>query len=67
VRRDDPETPLCWSEHYTRRSGTTDQQKAEFSAESLRNFRVEQRVSAALLDEDMADVLGADGGGPASS
>ena len=65
VRRDDPKTPLCWSEHYTRGDITTDPRKAEFSAESLADFRVEQRVSAALLDVDMAEVLGAEAGGPA--
>jgi DNA-binding GntR family transcriptional regulator len=65
VRRDDPETPLCWSEHYTRGSVTTDPRTTEFSAETLNDFRVEQRVSAALLDEDMAGALSADAGGPA--
>jgi DNA-binding GntR family transcriptional regulator len=65
VRRDDPKTPLCWSEHYTRGNVPTHQRKAEFSAESLADFRVEQRVSAALLDEDIAEVLRAEGGGPA--
>jgi len=40
---DDPKTPLCWSEHYTRGSITMDPRKAAFSAESLANFRVEQR------------------------
>jgi GntR family transcriptional regulator len=65
VRRDDPATPLCWSEHYTRGSITMDPRKAEFSAESLAEFRVEQRVSAALLDDDVAKVLDAEGGGPA--
>lgn len=65
IRRDDPQTPLCWSEHYTRGSVTIDPRKAEFSAESLAEFRVEQRVSAALLDDDMAKALDAKGGGPA--
>jgi DNA-binding GntR family transcriptional regulator len=65
VRRDDPETPLCWSEHYTRGSVRTDPRKTAFSAESLKEFRVEQRVSAALLDDDMAEALDAEGGGPA--
>ena len=42
-----------------------DPRKAGFSAESLKEFRVEQRVSAALLDEAMAEALGAEAGGPA--
>jgi GntR family transcriptional regulator len=65
VRRDDPKTPLCWSEHYTRGDIATDPRKAEFSAEILAEFRVEQRVSAALLNADMADALGGKAGGPA--
>src|ERR1700704_5833098 len=65
VRRDDPKTPLCWSEHYTRGDITTDPRKAEVSAESLADFRVEQRVSAALLDGDIAEALSAEAGGPA--
>jgi GntR family transcriptional regulator len=65
VRRDDPSTALCWSEHYTRGSIATDPRNTEFSAESLKEFRVEQRVSAALLDDDIAEVLDAESGGPA--
>jgi GntR family transcriptional regulator len=65
VRRDDPDTPLCWSEHYTRGSVTADPRTTEFSAEILADFRVEQKVSAALLDEAMAEALGAVSGGPA--
>jgi DNA-binding GntR family transcriptional regulator len=42
-----------------------DPRKAEFSAEILADFRVEQRVSAASLDPDMADALDAERGEPA--
>jgi DNA-binding GntR family transcriptional regulator len=56
--------PLCWSEHYTRGDVTTRQRNAEFSGESLKEFRVVQLVAASLLDEEMAEALGTPSGGP---
>ena len=61
VQRSAPDRPLCWSEHYTPGERELDP-KAQFTAESLAAYRVEQRVSAGLLDEEMADALRAEPG-----
>jgi GntR family transcriptional regulator len=64
VHRDAPDHPLCWSEHYTR-GGLPPPGQVPFDADTLARFRVEQKVSAALLDADLASVLDAQAGGPA--
>lgn len=65
VRRDQADVPLCWSEHYTRGELPASQAKAPFTADELATYRVEQRVSAALLDEEIAAALDAKAGDPA--
>ena len=60
VRRDQPDQPLCWSEHYLRadlprgRILTGEPPGAE-----LARYRIEQTIDAALLTVAVAEALGA--------
>jgi GntR family transcriptional regulator len=65
VRRDQPDLPLCWSEHYNRGEPVARNHNFSFAAEDLADCRVEQLVSAAALDPEVAARLGAEPGGPA--
>jgi hypothetical protein len=65
VRRNDPDPPLCWSEHYTRGDRPSAELKAPFTADALAGCHIEQRVSAALIDAAQAGALGALAGMPA--
>jgi len=65
VRRSDRRNPVCWSEHYLRGDRPADNLVAPFTAGDLAGYRVEQTISADLLDEPTAAALNAVAGGPA--
>lgn len=65
VRRSDPKVPLCWSEHYAHGGPTEHLLKGTVVLEDLTRLRVEQTISASLLDPRMAAALDAEPGGPA--
>jgi len=57
-RRDDQ--PLCWSEHYVRGESPPENfLQGTVDVDEIAHLAVEQTISAALLDEQMAAALGA--------
>jgi GntR family transcriptional regulator len=66
VRRGRREPALCWSEHYLRGDLPRERLvRGTFTEEHLADTRVEQTVSASLLDAHMADGLAAEPGSAA--
>ncbi len=64
VLREQPAVPVCWSEQYLRPNAEHVSRvlRGDVSAEEARVFDVEQTISAALLDDEIADRLGASPG-----
>lgn len=67
VRREHPGPPLCWSEIYLRGDspGREKLRRGDFTAAETAATTIEQTVSAALLDERLADALDAEAASPA--
>jgi GntR family transcriptional regulator len=66
ARRGQSEAGLCWSEHYLR--GDLPREtllRGKFTANDVTAMRVEQTISASLLDEHMASALDAEPGSAA--
>ncbi len=66
VRRRGDDTPLCWSEHYLRGDLPADTLlRDHLTIDMLANQRVEQTISASLLQARIAEALGTEVGGAA--
>jgi DNA-binding GntR family transcriptional regulator len=66
IRRGDPSTPLCWSEHFLRADLPREKLLyAKFTVEEVAAHNVTQTISASLLEVHVADALDAKSGSPA--
>jgi GntR family transcriptional regulator len=66
VRRESPDQPICWSEHYLRANLPREALvTGKFDVEDVASVTVEQTVTAAFLDPRIAKELDAESGSPA--
>jgi len=66
VRRHGDHAPVCWSEHYLRGDQPREGLRTRrLDVAALAHLRIEQTISAGLLDEPMAEALGSTPGAAA--